>query len=67
MVVDSTPSTKTISDVDEPTKPIADASTAVDDAVGVANDSDVVDATGFGDVLEAFDCCVLRVVPYFLM
>ena len=67
MEVDNTPLKRTISDVDELIKPIADASTAVDDAVGVGYDFDGADATDFGDVLEAFDCCVQRVVPYFLM
>ena len=65
MEVDNTPLKRTISVVDEPIRPIADASTAVDDAAGGAYDFDGADATGFGDVLEAFDCCVQRVVPCF--
>ena len=57
----------TIFGADVPIGPIVDALSAVGDAVGDAYGAVVFDAPGFADVLEAFDYCVQREVPYFLV
>ena len=57
----------TIFGVDGPTKPIVAASTAADDAVEDAYDAVAAVGPGFGDVLEAFGCCVRLEEPCFLV
>ena len=65
MVVGNKPLKMTIVDVGVPTEPIAAASIAVGDAVGVACDAVVADEVGSVDAPAVFDYCVRPVVPCF--